>query len=62
MPILRDDVATIPPTVIYSWISVATAASMGGKCQPIEVGVPGMTRDTDTCADAGTVKALRDAR
>jgi hypothetical protein len=33
---------------------------MGSKWQPIEVGMAGMTRSTDTCADLDTLGALRD--
>ena len=48
-------------TVLYAWISATTTASMGSRWQPLEVGMLGMTRATDTCADVGTVEALRDA-
>ena len=47
-------------SVLYAWIAAATTASMGSKWQPIEVGMLGMTRATDTCADVGTVEALRE--
>ncbi|MHB8463658.1 MAG: phosphotransferase [Acidimicrobiales bacterium] len=48
-------------TVLYAWISATTTASMGSKWQPIEVGMLGMRQATDTCADVGTVEALREA-
>ena len=48
-------------TVLYAWIAATTTAAMGSKWQPLEVGMLGMTRATDTCADVGTVDALRDA-
>jgi hypothetical protein len=48
-------------TVLYAWIAATTTASMGSKWQPVEVGMLGMTRATDTCADVGTVEALREA-
>jgi hypothetical protein len=48
-------------TVLYAWIAATTTASMGSKWQPVEVGMLGMTRATDTCADLGTVEALREA-
>jgi hypothetical protein len=48
-------------TVIYAWVAATTTASMGSKWQPIEVGMLGMKRATDACADVGTVEALRDA-
>jgi hypothetical protein len=48
-------------SVIYAWIGATTTASMGSKWQPIEVGMLGMQRGTDTCADLGTVEALRDS-
>jgi hypothetical protein len=47
-------------SVIYAWIAATTTASMGSKWQPIEVGMLGMTRATDTCADIGTVDAFRE--
>ena len=47
--------------MIYAWMSGTTTAAMGSKWQPIEVGRLGMTRATATCADVGTVEALRDA-
>ncbi len=48
-------------TVLYAWIAAATTASMGSKWQPIEVGMLGMRRATDACADLETVEALLDA-
>ncbi len=48
-------------TVLYAWIAATTTASMGSKWQPIEVGMAGMTIATATCADVGTVDALREA-
>ena len=48
-------------TVLYAWVAATTTASMGSKWQPIEVGMTGMTRATDTCADLDTVGALREA-
>jgi hypothetical protein len=46
-------------TVLYAWIAATTTASMGSKWQPLEVGMLGMTRATDACADLGTIEALR---
>jgi hypothetical protein len=46
--------------VLYAWIAAATTASMGSKWQPIEIGMLGMTRSTDTCADLDTLGALRE--
>lgn len=48
-------------TVLYAWVAATTTASMGSRWQPIEVGMLGMTRATDTCADLDTVGALRAA-
>jgi len=48
-------------TVLYAWVAATTTASMGSRWQPLEVGMLGMTRATDTCADLGTVEAIRDA-
>lgn len=48
-------------TVMYSWVSATTTASMGNRWQPIEIGMLGMTRATEACADLGTIDALRDA-
>jgi hypothetical protein len=48
-------------SVIYAWVAATTTASMGSKWQPIEVGMLGMTRATDTCADLETIDALRAA-
>ena len=48
-------------TVLYSWVAAATTASMGSKWQPIEVGMQGMTRATQACADLDTLEALRAA-
>jgi aminoglycoside phosphotransferase (APT) family kinase protein len=47
--------------VLYAWVAAATTASMGSKWQPIEVGMTGMKRATEACADLDTVGALRDA-
>ena len=47
-------------TVLYAWTAATTTASMGSKWQPIEVGMLGMARATDACADLGTVDAFRD--
>ena len=46
--------------VLYAWVAATTTASMGSKWQPIEVGMTGMTRATDTCADLDTVGAFRE--
>jgi hypothetical protein len=46
--------------VLYAWVAAATTASMGSRWQPIEVGMLGMTRATDACADLDTLGALRD--
>ena len=46
--------------VLYAWVAAATTASMGSKWQPIEVGMLGMTRATDACADLDTLGALRE--
>lgn len=46
--------------VLYAWVAATTTASMGSKWQPLEVGMLGMTRATDTCADVDTLGALRD--
>ena len=48
-------------SVIYAWIGATTTASMGSKWQPIEVGMLGMTRGTEACADLGTVEAIRES-
>jgi hypothetical protein len=48
-------------SVIYAWIAATTTASMGSRWQPIEVGMLGMQRATDACADLETVEALREA-
>jgi len=47
--------------VLYAWVAATTTASMGSKWQPIEVGMTGMTRATDACADLETVEAIRAA-
>lgn len=47
-------------TVLYGWVAATTTASMGDTWQPIEVGMAGMTRATETCADLETVEALRE--
>ncbi|MET0727212.1 MAG: phosphotransferase [Acidimicrobiales bacterium] len=45
--------------VLYAWIGATTTAAAGSRWQPIEVGMLGMTRATQTCADLGTVEAYR---
>ncbi len=45
--------------VLYAWVGATTTAAMGSCWQPIEVGMLGMTRATQTCADVGTVEAFR---
>jgi hypothetical protein len=47
--------------VLYAWVAATTTASMGSKWQPIEIGMLGMTRATDTCADLETIEAIREA-
>ncbi len=46
--------------VLYAWVAATTTASMGSRWQPIEIGMLGMERATQTCADVGTVEAFRD--
>jgi Ser/Thr protein kinase RdoA (MazF antagonist) len=46
--------------VLYAWIAATTTASMGSRWQPLEVGMLGMARSTDTCADLDTLGALRE--
>lgn len=46
--------------VLYAWVAATTTASMGSRWQPIEVGMLGMNRSTQTCADLDTVGAFRD--
>jgi Ser/Thr protein kinase RdoA (MazF antagonist) len=46
---------------LYAWIAATTTAGMGSTWQPIEVGMLGMARATEACADLDTVGALRDA-
>lgn len=48
-------------SVLYAWVAATTTASMGSKWQPIEVGMLGMTRSTEACADLDTVGAFRTA-
>ena len=48
-------------SVVYAWVAATTTASMGSKWQPVEVGMLGMQRSTQTCADLDTVEALREA-
>lgn len=48
-------------TVLYAWVAATTTASMGSRWQPIEVGMAGMTRATETCADLETVEAITGA-
>lgn len=48
-------------TVLYGWVAATTTASMGSTWQPIEVGMTGMQRSTDACADLETVEAIRNA-
>ena len=58
--LVRRAVGPLPPLRLYAWVAATTTASMGSKWQPIEVGMLGMTRATDTCADLETVEAFRD--
>jgi len=46
--------------VLYAWIAAATTLAMGSRWQPVEVGVLGTTRATQTCADLDTVGAFRE--
>ena len=46
--------------VLYAWVAATTTASMGSRWQPIEIGMMGMERATQACADVGTVEAFRD--
>jgi Ecdysteroid kinase-like family len=46
-------------TVLYAWVAATTTAAMGSKWQPIEIGIAGMTRATECCADLDTLDALR---
>ena len=48
-------------TVLYGWVAATTTAGMGDKWQPLEVGMAGMTRATQACADLDTLGALREA-
>jgi len=48
-------------TVLYAWVAATTTAAMGSKWQPIEIGIAGMTRATECCADLDTLEALRSA-
>jgi hypothetical protein len=47
--------------VLYAWVAATTTASMGSRWQPIQVGMMGMRRATETCADLETVEAFREA-
>jgi hypothetical protein len=47
--------------VLYAWIAAATTLAMGSRWQPVEVGMLGTTRATQTCADLDTIGAFRDA-
>ena len=47
--------------VLSSWVAAATTASMGDTWQPIEIGMLGMSRATQACADLDTVEAIREA-
>ncbi len=47
-------------TVLYGWVAATTTASMGDTWQPIEVGMAGMARATQACADLDTVDTLRE--
>lgn len=47
--------------VLYSWIAATTTSAMGSKWQPIEIGMMGMKRATDACADLETIEAFREA-
>ena len=44
---------------LYGWVGATATAATGSRWQPIEVGMLGMTRATQTCADLGTVEAFR---
>jgi hypothetical protein len=46
--------------VLYAWIAAATTLAMGSRWQPVEVGMLGTTRATQTCADLDTLGAFRD--
>ena len=46
--------------VLYAWVAAATTASMGSRWQPIEIGLLGMQRATEACADLDTIGALRE--
>jgi hypothetical protein len=46
-------------TVLYAWVAATTTAAMGSTWQPIEIGMAGMTRATECCADLDTLGALR---
>jgi hypothetical protein len=46
--------------VLYAWIAATTTATMGSKWQPTEVGMLGMTRATDSCADLDTIGSFRE--
>ncbi len=48
-------------TVLYGWVAATTTAGMGDTWQPIEVGMAGMTRATQTCADLDTLGTLLEA-
>ena len=45
--------------VLYGWVGATATAATGSRWQPIEVGMLGMTRATQTCTDLGTVEAFR---
>jgi len=45
--------------VLYAWVAATTTAAMGGVWQPTEVGMLGMTRATDACAELDTIGGLR---
>jgi hypothetical protein len=45
--------------VLYAWVAATTTAAMGGAWQPAEVGMLGMTRATDACAELDTIGGLR---
>ena len=59
-PSLADLWTRFRTTVLYSWIAATTTAAMGSRWQPAEVGMVGMTRATETCADVDTIGAIRE--
>jgi hypothetical protein len=69
--VLVDEGVAAPPfedlweryrqSVLYAWVAATTTAAMGSRWQPIEVGMLGTSRATQTCADLDTVGAIRAA-